>query len=63
LTAQGHDLQGAIERGNIVIAEATARELGRITLDEALLLTAPVADVRSLDHSLRQKVPQFADLS
>jgi hypothetical protein len=47
LTAQGHPraiFKGAIERGNIVVAEATARELGRITLEEALGLTALVAE-------------------
>jgi hypothetical protein len=43
LTAQGHPRRIfaiAIERGNIVMAEATARELGRISLEEALELAA-----------------------
>jgi hypothetical protein len=47
LTAQGHPRRifaTAIERGNIVMAEATARELGRITPEEALALTALVAE-------------------
>ena len=47
MTAQGHPRRifaTAIERGNIVIAEATARELGRISLEEALALTALVAE-------------------
>ena len=47
MTAQGHPRRifaTAIERGNIVMAEATARELGRITLEEALALTALVAE-------------------
>jgi hypothetical protein len=47
LTAKGHPRRifaTAIERGNIVMAEATARELGRITLEEALALTALVAE-------------------
>jgi hypothetical protein len=47
LTAQGHPrriCQTAIERGNIVLAEATAREIGRISLEEALALTALVAE-------------------
>jgi hypothetical protein len=47
LTAQGHArsiFQRAIENGNLLVAEMTARELGRITLHEALLLTALVAD-------------------
>jgi len=47
LTAQGHPRRifaTAIERGNVVMAEATARELGRISLEEALALTALVAE-------------------
>jgi hypothetical protein len=46
VTAQGHPraiFSRAIERRNLVVAEATARELGRITLDESLALTALVA--------------------
>jgi hypothetical protein len=46
VTAQGHPRRifaTAIERGNVVVAEATARELGRISLAEALALTALVA--------------------
>jgi polynucleotide 5'-kinase involved in rRNA processing len=35
--------QRAIERGNLVVAEVTAREIGRISLVEALELTALVA--------------------
>jgi hypothetical protein len=41
MTAQGHPraiFKRAVERGNLVLAEATARELGRITLDQALRL-------------------------
>jgi hypothetical protein len=41
VTAQGHPraiFKRAIERGNLVTAEATAREMGKVTLDEALLL-------------------------
>jgi hypothetical protein len=48
VTAQGHPRRifaTAIERGNIVMAEATARELGRISLKEALALTALVAEI------------------
>jgi len=47
LTAQGHPrriFQTAIERGNLLLAEATARELGRISLDESLALTVLVAE-------------------
>jgi hypothetical protein len=39
MTAQGHPraiFKRAVERGKLVIAEATARELGRLTLEEAL---------------------------
>jgi hypothetical protein len=46
VTAQGHPraiFTRAIERGNIVIAELAAREVGRLTLGEALALTALVA--------------------
>ncbi len=41
MSAQGHPraiFKRVIERGNLVLAEATARELGRLTLDEALRL-------------------------
>ena len=41
MTAQGHPraiFKRAIENGNLVVAEATAPELGRLTLDEALQL-------------------------
>ena len=41
MTAQGHPraiFSRAIEHGNLVVAEATARELGRLTLEEALRL-------------------------
>jgi hypothetical protein len=33
----------ALERGNLVLAEVTAREIGRVTIAEALRLTALVA--------------------
>jgi hypothetical protein len=41
LTAQRHPraiFKRAIERGNVVVAEATARELGKLSLEEALQL-------------------------
>jgi hypothetical protein len=41
MTAPGHPraiLARAIERGNLVVAEETAREVGRLTLEEALRL-------------------------
>jgi hypothetical protein len=47
MTAQGHSksiFKKAIENGNLLVAEMTVREFGRITLHEALLLTALVAD-------------------
>jgi hypothetical protein len=34
----GADFQRAIERGNVMRAEAAARQLGRLTLDNALRL-------------------------
>jgi hypothetical protein len=45
LTAQGHPraiFKQAIEHGNVLAAEVTARELGLITLAESLALTALV---------------------
>jgi hypothetical protein len=48
LTAQGHPraiFNRAIERGNLLVAEATTRELGgRISLEEALRLVFLYAD-------------------
>jgi hypothetical protein len=41
MTAQGHPraiFARAIERGNLVAAEASAREIGNLTLEEALRL-------------------------
>jgi hypothetical protein len=41
MTAQGHPraiFSRAIEHGNLVAAEASAREIGRLTLEEALRL-------------------------
>jgi hypothetical protein len=41
VTAQGHPraiFSRAIERGNVVVAESVAREMGRLTLEEALRL-------------------------
>ncbi len=46
MTAQGHPrviFERALEHGNALLAQMTARELGRITLEEALTLTALVA--------------------
>jgi hypothetical protein len=46
MTAQGHPrtiFQRAIERGNLVVAEATLRELGRPSLGELLELTILIA--------------------
>jgi hypothetical protein len=42
LTAERHPrtiFRRAIERGNLVVAEITAREMGRLSLEEALYLT------------------------
>jgi hypothetical protein len=46
LTSQGHPrtvFHRALEHGNLLVAEATAREVGQIDLREALELTALVA--------------------
>lgn len=46
MTAQGHVrsiFKRAVENGNVLVAEMTARELGRLSLVEALELTALVA--------------------
>ena len=46
LTSQGHPrtvFRRALEHGNLLVAEATAREIGRIDLREALELTALIA--------------------
>src|SRR5947208_1629219 len=45
-TSQGHPrtiFRRALERDNLVLAEVTAREIGRVTIAEALELTALVA--------------------
>jgi hypothetical protein len=47
LTAQGNArsiFRRAVENGNVLVAEMTARELGRITLEEALALTVLVVE-------------------
>jgi hypothetical protein len=46
LTAQGHPravFLRAVERGNLLVAEATAREIGKVSLGEALELVALIA--------------------
>ena len=47
MTAQGHSrsiFTRAIENGNLLVAEMTAREVGRLTLDESLALTTLIAE-------------------
>jgi hypothetical protein len=47
MTAQGHArsvFRRAIERGNLLVAETTAREMGRVSLEEALALTRLIAE-------------------
>lgn len=47
MTAQGHPrtiFNRAIERGNLAAAEAAARELGRLTLEQALSLVLLYAE-------------------
>jgi len=51
VTAQGHPraiFKRAIERGNLLAAEATAREVGQLTLEEALLLVFLYAEKEPL---------------
>jgi hypothetical protein len=46
LTAEGHPraiFHRAIQRGNLLTAETSAREMGRVSLTEALELTALIA--------------------
>ena len=46
MTSQGHPgtaFRRALERGNLVVAELEAREVGRLDLGEALELTALIA--------------------
>ncbi len=46
MTAEGHPravFRRAIERGNLIVAETVAREMGNVTLEEALELTALIA--------------------
>jgi hypothetical protein len=53
LTATGHPraiFRRAIERGNLVVADVTAREIGRISLMEALELSALIALKDSRRH-------------
>ena len=47
MTSQGHPrtvFRRALERGNLLVAEATAREVGMLDLREALELTALIAE-------------------
>jgi hypothetical protein len=66
LTAQGHPrviFKRACERGNLLIAETTAREIGRISLQEALWLTALIAlkDPRRRSRVAARWLQRFLD--
>src|SRR5258705_11471826 len=53
LTAEGHPravFRRAIDRGNLIVAETVAREMGKLTLGEALELTALIAFTDSRRH-------------
>lgn len=53
-TSQGHPrtvFRRALQRGNLIVAEATAREVGQISLAEALELTALIARKEPHRHS------------
>jgi hypothetical protein len=52
-TSQGHPrtiFRRALERDNLVLAEVTAREIGSVTIAEALELTALVARKQGRRH-------------
>ena len=62
MTSQGHPrtvFRRALERGNLLVAEATAREVGVLDLREALELTALVAE-RDRPRSQRYTVRWLA---
>jgi hypothetical protein len=66
LTAQGHPraiFHRAIERRNLLIAEMTAREIGSVSLDEALELVCLVAEKapNRLDAYARRWLVRLAD--
>jgi hypothetical protein len=66
LTAQGHPraiFRRAVERKNLLIAEATARELGALDLAEALDLVCLVAEQRPerLDAFARRWLARLAE--
>jgi hypothetical protein len=66
LTAQGHPrviFKRACERGNLLVAETTAREIGRISLQEALWLTALIAlkDPRRAPRVAARWLQRFLD--
>jgi hypothetical protein len=52
-TSQGHARNvfwRALERGNLIVAEATAKEIGQISLSEALELTVLIAKKDARRH-------------
>jgi hypothetical protein len=66
MTAQGHPraiFRRAIERKNLLTAEATAREMGAVSLGEALDLVCLVAEVAParLDGFARRWLARLAD--
>jgi hypothetical protein len=62
----------ALTHGNLIVAEATARELGRLSLDEALELTILIAQkkpvrlpkvaVRWLERFIEEREPTLGDV-
>jgi hypothetical protein len=66
MTAQGHprsQFRRAIQRRNLLGAEACAREMGVVTLDEALDLVCLVAEIAParLDGFARRWLARVAD--
>jgi hypothetical protein len=62
----------ALQHGNLLVAEATARELGRLSLDEALELTILIAQkeparlprvaVRWLERFIQEREPTLGEV-
>jgi hypothetical protein len=75
-TSQGHPrtvFRRALTHGNLIVAEASARELGRLSLDEALELTILIAQkeparlprvaVRWLERFIQERRPTLGDVA
>jgi hypothetical protein len=56
-------LQRALARGNLLVAEMTAREIGRVSLEDAVALTALIGqkDPRRLDAFAARWLRRYLD--